>query len=180
MDVRVGPCTKELMLLNCGAGELLRVPWTARISNQSVASVASDSLRPHGLSPTRLLCPWDSPGRILEWVAISSSRKSSWPRDQTLLSPVASALQADSLPLSHWRSWTKTTKHKTSSIRHYWGKLTVMGPVAYRKIYPNKRPTVSELLSADCCVRMDSQEFQSCWFLKKIWNLGFLKEKFWF
>ena len=29
--------TKELMLLNCGAGErLLRVPWTARRSNQSV------------------------------------------------------------------------------------------------------------------------------------------------
>ena len=28
--------TKELMLLNCGAGELLRVPWTARRSNQSI------------------------------------------------------------------------------------------------------------------------------------------------
>ena len=25
-------------------------------------SVVSDSLRPHGLQPTRLLCPWDSPG----------------------------------------------------------------------------------------------------------------------
>ena len=23
----------------------------------------SDSLRPHGLGPTRLLCPWDSPGK---------------------------------------------------------------------------------------------------------------------
>ena len=76
--------------------------------------------------------------RILEWVAISSSRKSSRPRDQTLLSPVASALQADSLPLSQGRNWTTTTKHKTSSIRHYWGKLTVMGPVAYRKTYPKK------------------------------------------
>ena len=29
----------------------------------SVASVTSDSSRPHGLQPTRLLCPWDSPGR---------------------------------------------------------------------------------------------------------------------
>ena len=27
---------KELMLLNCGARELLRVPWTARKSNQSI------------------------------------------------------------------------------------------------------------------------------------------------
>ena len=28
--------TKELMLLNCGVGEDLRVPWTARRSNQSI------------------------------------------------------------------------------------------------------------------------------------------------
>ena len=27
---------EELMLLNCGAGKLLRVPWTARRSNESV------------------------------------------------------------------------------------------------------------------------------------------------
>ena len=27
---------EELMLLNCGAGKLLRVPWTARRSNQSI------------------------------------------------------------------------------------------------------------------------------------------------
>ena len=26
-------------------------------------SVVSDSLRPHGLEPTRLLCPWNSPGK---------------------------------------------------------------------------------------------------------------------
>ena len=29
----------------------------------SVASVMSDSLRPYRLQPTRLLCPWDSPGK---------------------------------------------------------------------------------------------------------------------
>ena len=29
----------------------------------SVASVMSDSLRPLGLKPTRLLCPWDFPGK---------------------------------------------------------------------------------------------------------------------
>ena len=28
-----------------------------------VASVVSDSVRPHGLQPTRLLRPWDSPGQ---------------------------------------------------------------------------------------------------------------------
>ena len=40
---------------------------------------------PHGLLPARLLCPWNSPARILEWVAISSSRKSSPPRVQTCI-----------------------------------------------------------------------------------------------
>ena len=44
-------------------------------------SVVSDSLRPRGLQSTRPLCPWDSPARILEWVAIPSSRGSSRPRD---------------------------------------------------------------------------------------------------
>ena len=40
MDVRVGLerklSTEELMLLNCGVGEDLRVPWTARRSNQFI------------------------------------------------------------------------------------------------------------------------------------------------
>ena len=36
-------------------------------------SVMSDSLQPHALKPTRLLCPRDSPGKNLEWVAISFS-----------------------------------------------------------------------------------------------------------
>ena len=35
-------------------------------------SVVSDSLQPRG--PARLLHPWDSPARILEWVAISFSK----------------------------------------------------------------------------------------------------------
>ena len=32
-------------------------------SESEVASVVSDSSRPHGLQPTRLLCPWDFPGK---------------------------------------------------------------------------------------------------------------------
>ena len=34
----------------------------------------------------RLLCPWNFPARILEWVAISFSRWSSWARDQIPIS----------------------------------------------------------------------------------------------
>ena len=45
MDVTVGLwrklSTKELMLLNCGVGEDLRVPWTARRSNQSILNEIS-------------------------------------------------------------------------------------------------------------------------------------------
>ena len=43
-------------------------------------SVVSDSLRPYGLQPARLLCPWILQVTVLEWVAVPSSRGSSWPR----------------------------------------------------------------------------------------------------
>ena len=41
------------MPLNCSGNNVLCL----------VASVVSDSLRPHGLYLTSLLCPWDSPGK---------------------------------------------------------------------------------------------------------------------
>ena len=45
-----------------------------------VASVVSDSARPHRQQPTRLLCPWHSPGKstgvgcdfLLQWVKVKS------------------------------------------------------------------------------------------------------------
>ena len=40
-------------------------------------------LQPHGLQLTRLLCPWN----FLEWVAISFSRRSFQPKDQTHWGP---------------------------------------------------------------------------------------------
>ena len=36
-------------------------------------SVVSNSSRPHGLQPTRLLCPWDFPGKSTEWGAVGVS-----------------------------------------------------------------------------------------------------------
>ena len=41
--------TKELMLLNCGAGGLLRVPWTARRSTQSILKEISPVYSLEGL-----------------------------------------------------------------------------------------------------------------------------------
>ena len=54
MDVRVGLqrklSTEELMLLNCGGvGEDLRVPWTARRSNQSILKEISPKYSLEGL-----------------------------------------------------------------------------------------------------------------------------------
>ena len=53
MDVRVGLWRKlsaeELMLLNCGAGEDSRVPWTARRSNQSILKEISPGCSLEGL-----------------------------------------------------------------------------------------------------------------------------------
>ena len=53
MDVRVGPQRKlsaeELMLLNCGVGEDLRVFWIARRSNHSILKEISPEYSLEGL-----------------------------------------------------------------------------------------------------------------------------------
>ena len=51
--------------------------------------VVSDSLQLHGLSPTRLLCPWISPGKNTGVDSHSFSRGSSQARDQTQISYTA-------------------------------------------------------------------------------------------
>ena len=63
--------------------------WTA-ISCSMVSSilllsrsVVSDSVRPHGLQPTRLLRPWDFPGKSTGVGCHCLLRGSSLPRDQT-------------------------------------------------------------------------------------------------
>ena len=52
-------------------------------------SVVSISLQPYWLQPTRLHWPWDSQARILEWVAMPSSRGSFQPRNWTCVSYVS-------------------------------------------------------------------------------------------
>ena len=52
-------------------------------------SVVSNSLWPHGLQPTRLLYPWNSPGKNMDWAAIPSSRGSSPQRHPTKVSCTA-------------------------------------------------------------------------------------------
>ena len=49
MNVRRKLSTKELMLLNCGVGEDLRVPWIARRSNQSIVKEISPGISLEGM-----------------------------------------------------------------------------------------------------------------------------------
>ena len=60
-------------------------------------SLMSDSLQPHGLPGSSVYGV--SQARILEWVALSFSRRSSRSRDRTHVSCIAGAF----LTLSHWR-----------------------------------------------------------------------------
>ena len=61
--------------------------YKAALHACSVASVVSDSWGPHGESPTRLLRPWDSPGKNVEWGAMP---RGSFPsRDRTHISCIS-------------------------------------------------------------------------------------------
>ena len=42
---------------------LFQLIYMYSLSCRLSRSVASDPLRPHGLQPSRLLCPWGSPGK---------------------------------------------------------------------------------------------------------------------
>ena len=52
-------------------------------------SVVSVSLQHHELQPTRLLCPWNSPGKNTGVDCHTLLQGSSWPRDQTQVSYIA-------------------------------------------------------------------------------------------
>ena len=71
----------------------------------SVVSVMSDSLRPTGLWPTRLLCPWDLPGKNAG-VGCHSLFQGIFLTQR--LNPLLVHWQVDSLPLSHLGSPLET------------------------------------------------------------------------
>ena len=57
-----GRCSESL---GCGQSKPVEQETQHRSLNKCklVSSVVSDSLQPQGQKPTRLLCPWDSPGK---------------------------------------------------------------------------------------------------------------------
>ena len=60
-----------------------------------VTSVVSDSVRPYGPQPARLLCPWDAPGQEY-WSGLPGPLPGDLPNPE--IKPHSPALQAASLP----------------------------------------------------------------------------------
>ena len=76
---------------------------------------------------TRLLCHRISQARVVEWVAISSNRWSSWPRDQTRASCVSCTEQADSLPTAPPGPTSLIKAHMLISTYKYLSGKTRLG-----------------------------------------------------
>ena len=55
-----------------------------------------------------------SQARILKWVAISSSKRSSWPRDQTQVSCISSIGRQILYPWAIWRAFSEALQYKHS------------------------------------------------------------------
>ena len=80
------------------------------------SSVRSDSSPPHGLQPTRLLCPWDFQQEISSnfqysnkntGVSCHSPLQSSQPRDWACVSSISRRI------LYHWVTWEASTEYAT-------------------------------------------------------------------
>ena len=77
-------------------------------------SVVSNSLRPHGHSPPGSAVHKIFQARILEWIAILFSRRSSEPGNWTHSSCLAGAL-----PLSTWETWNQHSPRLFISWYHF-------------------------------------------------------------
>ena len=117
--------------------------------------VMSNSLGPHGLSPIRLNCPGIFQARILEWVAISSSRRSCQPRDRTPVYSVDISISCISRRvLYHWVTCWLVLEN-LSQRKYTWTQRNYFTYISYSTV--NNKETqidemstnrISELLSA--------------------------------
>ena len=86
----------------------------------SVAQLCLTLLRPHGHSPPGSAVQGILQARILEWVAISSSRGSSRPRDRTHISCIGRQI------LNHWATWEAPYQTPCPSYRGLWTRGAVV------------------------------------------------------
>ena len=103
------------------------------------SSVVSNSLQPVDCSLPGSSVHEILQARILEWIAVSFSRKSSWLRDQTLISCI------DRWILYHWATWE-------AHMRSYWlAKLKNAGVRCQAWFVWNPVPFLSSLLGSLFC-----------------------------
>ena len=76
-----------------------------------VAKLCLTLSQPYGLSSSRLLCPWNSPGKTTGVVAISFFRRSSWLRDWTCVSCIGRWI------LYHWATREAQSLDQFSSVQ---------------------------------------------------------------
>ena len=90
-----------------------------------VCSIMSDSLRSYGLWSTRILCPWDFPGKNIGLGFTSFSRRYSWPGDQICIS---SRSFIGRQILYHCATWEAKCNESCATVllKHYLNKETVV------------------------------------------------------
>ena len=81
----------------------------------------SNSVRPHRWQPTRLRCPWDSPGKNTEWVAISFSNAWKWEVKVKLLSRVR-------LLVTPWTAAHQAPLSMGFSRQEFWSGVPLPSP----------------------------------------------------
>ena len=141
-------------------------------------SVVSDSLRPQGLQPTRLLCPWNFPGKntgvgchfLLQdifpilWLNPCLLRLLQWQVDSLPLAPpeFISASSINSQGLSDSGSVSLPQKQ-----RHFfflpWSRLQILGPTpgsakSYQQNIEAESLIMFFLYKQECCERQNCQE----------------------
>ena len=95
------------------------VPWVAAAKSLQSCPTLCD---PHRRQPTRLPCPWDSPGKNLEWVAISSSNAWKWKVKGKSLSRVR-------LFATPWTTAYQAPLSMGFSRQEYWSGVPLPSPV---------------------------------------------------
>ena len=99
-----------------------------------------DSLRPHGLWPTRLLCLWDSPGKI--WSRLSCPPPGELPDSGMETVSLASPALAEAFftPSATWEAQTYYSKYYITDCVSWVPKLTLLDfQIRFKMYYRSER-----------------------------------------
>ena len=98
-------------------------------------SVMSDSQRPHGLQPTRLLCPWDFPGKSTGEGCHCLLREDIWstPKDPSCLVLSKTIWQGPNplmniLNSAKYDQTSRTFWHRLNALWMFWTELNIFSP----------------------------------------------------